>query len=387
MRAVIVDLLCNAPFYDGALVRALRQNGVEAELASPLFYLESDYLEPFPRCRWVVDLTVHLSHPRAARLGTRAIEFPINLLRLIRAIRGSKYDVVHLQWIPLEDRETRFMRLLRSACARAGVPLVYTAHNVVPHDSPNANRDVIRRNLNLADLVIAHTDHVAQKLRDLLGVQTPVAIIPHGALFTDLELPPRERALAELRLGGGPMVLFAGSVKPYKGLDLLADAWPAIRAVFPDAVLIVAGQAASDEARDQLRRVSEMHGVLVTDGYVPMKTMLNFHAVSDVVVFPYRSISQSGALMTAVGLGRPSVVTPIPGFVEQAAAAGSIVISDGLSSAAIARTTIAALQNREALLAAAAEDRRRIARSPVGWLAVGRETARQYEWVLEDGSN
>jgi hypothetical protein len=163
MQVVMVDLLCNAPFYDGALVTALRQNGVDAELASPLFYLEPDYLDPFPRSRWIVDLTVHLCRPRAVRLGTRAIEFPINFSRLIRAVGRGRYDVVHLQWIPLEDRETKFMRALRSACARAKAPLIYTAHNVVPHDTPNANRDVIRSNLGLADLIIAHTDHVAQE--------------------------------------------------------------------------------------------------------------------------------------------------------------------------------------------------------------------------------
>ena len=48
MRALIVDLLCNSPFYDAALVNSLRQAEVDVELASPRFYLEPDYLDPYP---------------------------------------------------------------------------------------------------------------------------------------------------------------------------------------------------------------------------------------------------------------------------------------------------------------------------------------------------
>jgi glycosyltransferase involved in cell wall biosynthesis len=382
VRAVIVDLLCNSPFYNGALVNALRQSGVEVELASPLFYLEPDYLDPYPRSRWIADLTVHLGRPRALRLGSRVLEFGINFSRLLRAIKAGKYDVVHLEWIPLEDRQTKFMRVLRSACDRAKVPLILTAHNVVPHDTPTVSREVIRRNLELAHLLIAHTEHVAQELRDGLGVRTGIVFVPHGVSFTDLELPPRDRAAAQLGLVGDPVVLFAGIVRPYKGIDLLTEAWPTVRAAFPDAVLVVAGRALGDEAGDQLRRLAALAGVLVADGYVPMKVMLNYHVVSDVVVFPYRSISQSGALMSAVGLGRPAVVTPIPGLVEQAAALRCVAIADEVSGAAIARATISALQDREALLSAAAEDRCRVAQSPVGWPAVGRETARQYEMAF-----
>jgi glycosyltransferase involved in cell wall biosynthesis len=382
MRAVVVDLLCDSPFYDAALVASLRQNGVEAELASPRFYLERDYLDPFPRSSWIVDLTVHLSHPRAVRLGTRAVELPVNLVRLCHAVKAGEYHVVHVEWIPLEHRQTAFMGLLRAACDRAGVPLVLTVHNVLPHDSPTASRAVIRRNLDLADLVIAHTDHVARQLQDLLAIQAPITIVPHGVMFADTELPGKERAMTEQGLEGDPVVLFAGLVRPYKGVDLLAEAWPAVRSAFPDAALVVAGSALGDEARSQLRSLAELPGVRVTNGYVPMAEMLNYYAASDLVVFPYRSISQSGALMTAVGLGRPCVVTPIPGFVEQTTTLSSVAFAEAVSGPAIAQTTISALQDRVGRLAAAAEDRLRVAESPLGWPSVGRETTLVYERAI-----
>ncbi len=379
MKVVIVDLLCNSPFYNGALVGALRHAGVEAELASPKFYLEPDYLDPYPRSPWIKDLTVHFGRPRPVRLTIRAAEFSLNLLCLLRAIRAGKYDVVHLEWIPWEDRQTKFMRMLRSACNQAKVPLILTAHNVVPHDTQTVNREAIRHNLDFADLVLAHTEHVARELREDLRVQAEIAVLPLGALFADLELPAREQAVAELELSASPVVLFAGIVRPYKGIDLLTEAWPTIRTAFPEAALIIAGRALGDEAQRQLTCVAALPGVVTVDGYVPMKAMLMYHSVSDLVVFPYRSISQSGALMSAVGLGRPVVVTPISGFLEQAEGLDCISIADETSGPAIAKATISALRNRDTLLAAAERDRQRVILSPVGWPAVGRETARYYE--------
>ncbi len=382
MRVAIVDLLCNTPFYDAPLVRALRNHGVEAELASPRFYLEPDYLDPYPRPRWITDLTVHLSHPRAIRLASRAVEFSVNLLRLRHAIREGEYQVVHVEWIPLEARQTVIMRVLRAACDHAGIPLVLTVHNVLPHDTPAAKREVIRGNLDLADLLVVHTHHVVRELESLLGVKKATAVVPHGVMFADAELPQKSEARAALGLEGDPIVLFAGVVRPYKGADLLVEAWPAVRAAFPEALLLVVGHALGDEARSQLSELEKLPGVRVTGGYVAVETMVRYHAACDLVVFPYKSIWQSGALMSAVGLGRPSVVTPIPGFVDQTAGLGSVIFADAATGPAIAKATIAALEARSAHLAAATEDRRRVATSTLGWPSVGQATARAYEGAI-----
>jgi glycosyltransferase involved in cell wall biosynthesis len=375
-------MLCNTPFYDAALVRALNQNGLEAELAAPRFYLEPDYLDPYPRAPWIVDLTVHLSHPRAVRLGSRAIELPINFARLRRAVRTGDYQIVHVEWIPLQERQTTMMSILRSACDHAGIPLVLTVHNVLPHDTPGASREMIRHNLDLAHLLIALTDHVAQELVDTLETKTPVETVPHGIMFADSELPSKDQAVARLGLQGDPVVLFAGLIRPYKGIDLLADAWPIIRAAFPDATLLVVGRALGDEARDQLKILAEMPGVRTTGGYVPMQTMIDSHAASDMVVFPYKAISQSAALMSAVGLGRPSVCTPLAGFEEQADSLASVTFTTAITGDAIAEATIAALVDRGARLAAAMDDRHRVAASPQGWPSVGRATVQAYERAI-----
>ena len=381
MRAVIVDLLCNTPYYCAPLVRALRDADVGAVLASPRFYLEPRYLDDTPRAAWMLDLAVHASRPRPLRLAIRAVEATFNLALLLARVASGAYDVVHVQWIPFEERSSAFMRVLRRACRATDTLLVYTAHNAIPHDRPSTDVSVIRRNLDLADLVIAQTSHVAAELADVVGTVAPIEVIAHGPLFTDRRLPDRVAAADRLGIdSSSPIVLCLGLLRPYKGLDLLADAWPAVRAAVPDARLLVVGKRGDRDVDTDIDRLRHLPGVTVEERYVSVPAMLDYHAVADVVVVPYRRISQSGALMTAVGLGRPVVVTPIEGLLEQVAGLESAVIAADLSGRGLADAIVSSLGRTPELDAAAARDRDRIAASATGWRSVGGDRGGVRPW-------
>src|SRR5690349_2907068 len=336
-RAVVVDLLCNSPYYCGPLAAALRDAGVDAELASPAFYLEPDFLDAYPVAPWIANLTVRVARPRPLRLASRTVEVAVNGLRLLWRISRRRYDIVHVQWMPLDHRQTLGMRLLRLACDRAGTRLVFTAHNVLPDDDEGADAATVRRNLNRADLVVAQTDHVARELRTAIRTRSPIAVIPHGPLFVDRPLPAPAEAAARLGWPSDPTVLFLGLLRPYKGLDLLAEAWPEVLAECPEARLLVVGKVLDDAVRPELDRLRVLPRVEIVDRYVPVARMLDSYAVARVVVFPYRRISQSGALMTAAGVGRPSVITPLDGLMEQVRGLTSAVVAADVTGPALAR--------------------------------------------------
>lgn len=382
-RVVVVDLLCNSPFYSGALTGALHDAGADAELASPRFYLEPDALDPYPRAPWILDLVDRINRPRPVRLAVRTVEIAFNAARLVGRILRRRYDVVHVQWIPLETRSTMFMRVLRAACDRSGTLLVLTAHNAMPHDDPGARRDVIRRNRNRAHLVMALADHVANELVTEVGVRAPIVTVPHGPLFADRPLPDRESAAGRLAWSAGPTVLYLGLIRAYKGVDLLADAWPAVLGTVPDAKLLVVGKVLDPSVRGDLERLRAMPRVTVVEAYVPVSRMLDSYAVSDVVVFPYHRISQSAGLMTAAGLGRPAVITPVDGLVEQAATLTSAIVADDADGPAVARAVIESLRRHDEQQVAADRDRVAIADSAAGWPAVARATLGAYRVAID----
>lgn len=382
MRVVVVDLLCNSPLYCAELTSALVHVGVEAELASPRFYLEPNLLDWCPRPSWLIDLAVHASRPRPLRLAVRAVEASLNFARLLARIGAGRFDVVHVQWTPFEGRQTPFMTQLRRACDRSGTRLVYTAHNAVPHDSAGSRPMRFRRDLELAHLIVAHTQHVADEVRRAVSTAKPIVVIPHGPLLSDRELPIPAAAAARIGERSSPVVLFQGLIRPYKGLDLLREAWPQVLASVPSASLLVVGKVADREAREDVEGLRGLPSVRVIDRYVAVDELLDCYALADLVVFPYRRISQSGALMTAVGLGRPVVVTPIDGFNEQVAALRAAVTAEDVSSDAIARAIIAGLDRRDELSGLAAQDQASIRESAIGWPAVAAATRRAYEAAL-----
>jgi glycosyltransferase involved in cell wall biosynthesis len=378
MRAVVVDLMCNSPVYSAEFTKALVRVGIAAELASPRFYLEPELLDSCPRPSWLVDLVVHARRPRLLRLAVRAVEGSVNFLRLIASIRSGQYDVVHVQWTPFEGRATPFLPMLRRACDRTGTLLVFTAHNAAPHDAVR-RQHALEREMRAPHLIQALTQHVADELAQNVTSATPIVVIPLGPQLTDHVLPAKADAAARLDDPSSPVVLFQGSIRPYKGLDLLRQAWPQVVDAFPSASLLVVGKAAGAEARGHVDQLRELPSVRVIDRYVSFHELLDCFAVADLVVFPYRRISQSGALMTAAGLGKPVVVTPIDGFREQVATLRSAVMADEVSGDAIARALIAGIERRYDLAELAARDRLAIQESPIGWPAVAAAARRAYE--------
>ena len=389
-RAVIVDLLCNTPYYCGPLAAALAADGARTELASPRFYLEPTYLDAYPRADWIADLAVHVARPRPVRLVARAFEAGLNAANLVARIAARRYDVVHVQWNPLEERTAGAMRILRSRCDAAGTLLVHTAHNAVPHDRPGADRATIRSNLELAHLVIAQTAGVADELRKGIGVRSPIEVIPHPALFVDRNLPGRAEARTRLGVADGPVVAFVGLLRPYKGLDLLGEAWPTVADEVPGARLVVAGKRADSRVEGDVDALRHMPSVTIRDGYQSVAAMLDVYAAADLIVVPYRRISQSGALMTAAGLGRPLVVTPLAGLREQVASLESAIVAADVDGPSLAAALVDGLRDATRLGSAALRDRTALIEGPAGWPAVARATraawdASRARWFVGGG--
>ena len=152
---------------------------------------------------------------RSGRASTRALRRALKLaehvpdtLRVRR--HAAEADLLHWQWLWLEAVTTRLLP--------RGRPQVLTMHNVIRRARSG------RRLAERMDAVIVHTRHGAE----LLGGGPRVHVIPHGA-FEHLTHQADERPLPpELAAVEGPVVLCFGVVRPYKGVDVLVDAFRSI---------------------------------------------------------------------------------------------------------------------------------------------------------------
>jgi glycosyltransferase involved in cell wall biosynthesis len=246
----------------------------------------------------------------------RRVEAVRDAFAVTAVARRERPDVVHLHCT--NPASAVYLTLLR----RAGVPLVATAHVVTPHEPIPLQHAVYRQVHHAPDLVVAHSEFDRRRLVDEFSVPPGrVVVIPHGeyGFFASDDRPARDEARRALGLSPQDEVaLFFGYVREYKGLDLLLDAWPAVREARPRARLVVAGDPVRLPAsrRRALEEQARRLGAVVRLEFVPFADVARYFAAADALALPYRHVSQSGVLYLALALGLPVVATRVGALPE-----------------------------------------------------------------------
>ena len=322
MRVLLADPPAYTPPYDHALAGALTRAGADVTLLTSRFrfgavpaaagYAVNDRLYP---------LSARMSGMRA-RLLVKALEHPLTLARLAL----GRADVLHLEWLAAPEADAWLLR--------SRIPLVFTAHDLLPRRTARHTR-TWRRLFDRFARIVVHSENGRRVLLSFGVAEDKVRVIPHPVFRSD----PGRR-------DDGHTVLALGVIRPYKGLPDAIEA--TLRT--DGARLLVAGDprvplddlraAAGDRAEWRL-------------GYLAGAELERALAEATVAVFPYRDeLDQSGALLQALGAGVPAVVYDVGGLGEivRRFGAGRVVAPadvDGLAAA------LAELLHDERALAAA----------------------------------
>ncbi|HEY6065053.1 MAG TPA: glycosyltransferase [Thermoanaerobaculia bacterium] len=209
-------------------------------------------------------------------------------------------------------------RALGNGSSRAARVLV--CHNVRDHESTAVKRLLSVGAFDAADGFLVHSrDNRAEMARRF--PDRPVEALP----LPVLEKPEVSREEARRRLGleTGPLVLFLGLVRKYKGVDVLLDAAPRIVRETGGRIAVV-GEVFPDARELARRRESSpvRDRILWKDEYVSEEEMALWLAACDVVALPYRQISASAIAARALAARRPIAAAEVGGL-RDAVIAGS----------------------------------------------------------------
>lgn len=191
-----------------------------------------------------------------------------------------------------------------------GGKLWAVVHNVVPHDSGRLSRSVMGWFLRRLDRIIVHSDQQQQAAIGL-GVSPQRIIVRQlPSPWPDNPPPPPE----QLPTDQASRLIFFGTIRPYKGLDLLLEALSRV----PDITLTVAGEFWED-AHHYEKLISQwglVDRVTLRPGYVASNDVAELFAAADCLVLPYRS--GTGSIVRDVGFsnGTPVIATNVGAIAE-----------------------------------------------------------------------
>jgi len=340
VRISVVDPAAYTPPYDRALCAALAAEGLEVELLTrPFRHGETPAADPGYALR-------------EDAFGSSRVH-PLRMAALSRRARG---DVLHFQWLPLQELDQLLLP--------RGRPTVLTAHDVLPREPRRFQAAAQRRLYDRVDAVVAHTEHSRARLEALGIARDKLHVVAHGA-FTHLAgvTPRRPPELPEP--GKRPVALFFGLLRPYKGLDVLLDAWRGCEA---GAELWVVGAP-------RMALPAHGPGVRLVPRFVSEAEAAWCFARADVVVLPYREIEGSGVLFTALGLGKATLVSDVGGFCELGPAVARVAPGDAAALRAELLRLLGDPGARRALEGAAAE----AAATTFAWAPIARSHRALYE--------
>jgi glycosyltransferase involved in cell wall biosynthesis len=317
VRVHLVDPSAYTPPYDHALAAGLASAGAEVELFTSRFaYGPVPAPAGYRREELFYRGAARVGNARARRLVKLAGHVP-GMLRY-RA-RAAAADVVHFQWLTVQHLDGALL-----PSRRRGRPLLLTAHDILPREARPGQRAAQRRLYRRFDAVIAHSEHGRSRLVEDLGVEPErVHVIPHGVFAHLAEQPVTDGPLGRPPFTSElPVVLCFGLMRPYKGIDVLLDAWRGIEG----AELWIAGMPRMDIAA---LRAAAPPNVRFVARFIGDAELPAYFRAASLVVLPYREIDQSGVLFTALAFGRPLLLSDVGGFPEVAATGAARIVPAG----------------------------------------------------------
>jgi len=373
LRVSLVDPSAFTPPYDRSLAAALARAGADVELLTSRFLYGP---VPAPAGYRVEECFYRRSaRPgigRRRRLAIKALEHLPGMLGARRRLAGV--DVEHWQWTTLPAID-RF--LIGPAPDH---PRVLTLHYPLPRADDRRRLAAERRYLERFDAVVVHTEQAGRRLREEVGIDpATVETIPHGPLDYLTALPDERPLPDELAGAEGPVILFFGLLRPYKGIDTLLEAFAAVEG----AELWIAGmprmpleplRALAARAPGRVRFLPRF----VADPEIPALLRR-----ADVLALPYREIEQSGVLYAGLAFGKPMVLGDVGGFAEfgrRHDAAELVPPGDATALARVLNRLVADPAARDRLAAAT----RAVVRGSEGWDAIAARTIALYERLRAD---
>ncbi len=313
------------------------------------------------------------------RLFNRFKTNPVKLFRFF-AFNIGHGDIVHFQ---LSSYPPFVLTLLLLLKITHRPNTVVTVHNVVSHETSFATKHILLAIYRLADQLIVHAQQNKNELTQKFRIpKNKIHVIPHGNYLFAQELgSAKTEEVQKDRFE----LLFFGYIRAYKGLDLLLKSLKKVTEKNPNILLNIVGKPHEDFGKyaQLIESLNLKPFINLRLDYVPFEEVQHYFSRSDVVVLPYKRISQSGVIFMAYAFAKPVIATKIGGIPE--------VVEDGKSGILIPpkneqalTEAILKLMNNTALVRQMGAYAQELSRSKYSWQAIAKKTWDLYDYLKQN---
>jgi glycosyltransferase involved in cell wall biosynthesis len=247
--------------------------------------------------------------------STRLIDSlnPLTFITAARTIARGKPDVVVFQWWqPFFAFAYACIAFLLRRMAKTQI--IYLCHNVLPHEASIFDRILIKIGFSFADAFLVQSSEDEKNLQRLKK-NALAAVHPHP-IYDVFKRGETSRKRAREQIGvAGPVMLFFGYIRGYKGLNILLEAFARSLEKIQSTLLIVGEFYEDPEPYNELMdRLSIREKIVLVDRYVPNEDIELYFTACDLVVLPYLTATQSGIVQISYGFCKPVIVTRVGGL-------------------------------------------------------------------------
>lgn len=244
------------------------------------------------------------------------------------AFKGA--DFIHVDWIHQyyirKNAVLTFLQLflfysdIILTCIFFRVKLIWSIHNIFPHDRNNNIFLTLPRILFsriVSKVRVFNPDTVATVSSKLRISRNKIAVIPEGnyiGYYPNHIAKNDSKAVLGLS-ANDKTILYFGSIRPYKGVENLIDAFKEISD--PDWQLLIVGDVKDQEYKKLIEnRASDFKRIVLRFIFVSVDEVQLYFNSCDIVALPFQNIENSGSIKLAMGFGCPIITKKTRVFSE-----------------------------------------------------------------------
>lgn len=318
MRVVVVDITGrNAAQYNPSLCKALGASGQENEiiLLSPTLYDEPKNYK-WVRLLSFVPKSINSSSGIIKRL-LRALDIFINYLFLIFYSINKKPDIIHFQWLPFLEVsavESIVLSVIKSVSPHTRILL--TVHNIYPHEmGEDEKNNYVKRFSKVGSYIdgyMVHLNSSREILSSVFDIPDDHIYLTYHGIYEAKGYEP----LIEKSTDGKVKIIMFGYQTKYKGADILIKALKSLPPSYLSKTrTLIVGKSDLD-LYNKYESITSSVNTTWINKFVSEEDLYQYIGRSDLILLPYRTITQSGVLLLALSYMKPILTSDLPSFKE-----------------------------------------------------------------------